>query len=159
MGLFFNKWLLILLLGLVAVVFVIILRLLNKKHIRNPIESHSVLTDKDFLEALKVAPEQKALAVATRNAVAAVTKVPPETLHPSDTMTHIKSLGFDFSSFIIELESFASINVDYEAFWAATVSNKDFVEPTTLGDLTRYFLSNLESIAISLDVNKESKGN
>jgi len=100
-----------------------------------------MLADKDFLQALKVAREQQALALATRNAVAAVTKVPPETLHPSDTMTYIKSLGFDFSSFIIELESFLSINVDYEAFWAAIVSNKDFVEPTTLGELTRYFLS------------------
>ena len=154
-----DKWPLILLPGLVAVVVVIILRFRNKKHIRTHIESHSVLTDEDFLEALKVAREQQPLAVATRNAAAAVTKVPPETLHPSDTMTYMKSLGFDISSFIIELESFASINVDYESFWAATVSNRDFVEPTTLSDLTHYFLSNLESFATSPDVNKESKGN
>ena len=100
-----------------------------------------MLADKDFLETIKVAQEQQALALATRNAVAAVTQVPPETLHPSDTMKYIKSLGFDFSSFIIELESFLSTDVNYEAFWAAIVSNKDFVEPTTLGGLTRYLLS------------------
>lgn len=149
MGFFSNKWFLILLPCFVAVSFGIILRLLNKKRVRNHLQSHSKMADDDFLKDLEITQEQQALAVATRNAIAAVIEVPSETLHPSDTMKYMKSLGFDFSSFIIELESFASINMDYEAFWEATVSNKDFVEPTTLGDLTRYFLSNLESFSVT----------
>lgn len=141
MGFFLKEWFLILLPGFGAVGMVIIMIFLKKRHIRNHLKSHSVLKDKDFLEILKVDPKQVVLAVAVRNAVAAVIKVPPETLHPSETMKYIKKLGLDYSSFIIELESYLSTIVDYEAFWSAVVSNKDFVEPDTLGDLTMYFLS------------------
>jgi hypothetical protein len=120
----------------------------KKKRIRNHLETHSVLSDEDFLAALKVAPEQYDICLAIRNTAAEFLEVPPGTLYPSDSMDYLNKLGFDISSFILELEPALSIDIDYEAF-ARIVSDREFVDPSAFADLIRFFKDHLDSFTAS----------
>jgi len=150
MGFFLNKWFLILLPCFGAVVFVIILRLLNKRHIRNHLKSHSMLSDKEFLAALKVTSKQYGTCLAIRDAAARILKIPNGTLYVSDSMGYLNKMGFDISSFILELESVLSIDIDYDAFYKI-ISDKKFAEPVTFVDLIHFFVVHLKFFTVATE--------
>ena len=150
-----NVWIFVLMscAGTVFVIFVIARQLLIKKRIRDYLTSHSILSDKDFLAGLRVTSKQYDMCLAARKAAAKILEVPSETLYPQDSIDYLSKLGFDISSFILELESVLSIDVDYEAF-ARITSEKKIINPDKFSDLIHLFLDHSEFIAAT---NKKSR--
>ena len=150
-----NVWIFVLIscAGAVFVIFVITKRLLIKKRIRNYLTTHSISPDKDFLAGLKVTSKQYDMCLAIRRVAAKTLEVPSETLYPSDSMDYLEKLGFDIHSFILELESVLSLDIDHEAF-AEFVCDKGFVNPATFADFVHLFLDHPEFIAATNNLAK-----
>lgn len=111
-----------------------------------------MLSDEEFLAALKVTPKQYGMCLAIHDAAARILKIPARTLYASDSMDCLRKLGFDISSFILELESVLSIDIDYDAF-SKIISDKEFVDPVTFADLIHFFVGHLKFITVSTGVN------
>jgi len=145
---FLNKWILI---GVVfggGVVLFRFFRIRSQKRLHEHIVSHSVLSDEAFLSSLKIIPDQYFIGLGIRNAAAKVLQVPSETIYASDSIKYLQKLGFEISSFILELESMLSIDINYEVF-ANKMMEKETTELTTLGDLVHFFVTHPEFITVS----------
>jgi hypothetical protein len=140
--------------GVVLCVFLAILysnqhiKSLRKKHQT----THTYMPDADFLAKLNIEASHHDMCLDIRKAVAQITKVPAETLHPSESDGYLTKLGLTFEDLMLNLGEIGPYNIDYIVSHKLAYSEKSCglsFYGNTFGDLIRFILNHLEIFKMS----------
>ena len=101
------------------------------------------MLDSDFLVALDVGPEQHAMCLAARRAIAKILEVPPESVYPSEPLQNFMKLGFTLGDFFLTVEDELSAEINVETICEVVTGNLD-IEVSSCGDFIRFFLDHPE---------------
>jgi acyl carrier protein len=134
-------------LGLAAAVILIDLarhkrRLMVEEHL----STHPPMPPKEFLRLAEIPAEHARFALGVREGLARAMSIPPETVHPSDTLEHVCRFGadgLDLVEIIMQIESVLRISIP-DSLWKDPAAQAASRPKATVAALARFLAERIQ---------------